>query len=472
MARARSLRTDNTWPGFVDALATLLLVIMFLLVVFMLAHFFQSQALTGRDAQVQRLNARVNALTEQLAMERAEVADLQRNVARISSSLLAANQERDELALQVRTQSERADAGAEALVDANREIEIGRETVTARLGEIERLNRDLAALRELRDELETEVGMLALALDDAAGEADRLNAVLSVAEAEEARREEALAAALLNLTQVRDRASELGARLSSEQERTALAQLELEDRDLRLAEVQNLYNVAAAQIDVAEAELTEEQRNAAAARSQIVLLNEQLAALRLQLLSLQGALDAAEARDEEQQVVIETLGQRLNVALAQRVEELSRFRSEFFGRLRDVLDQRQDIRIEGDRFIFQSEVLFAVGEAELGAPGQAQLAQLADTLLEISEEIPEDIGWVLRVDGHTDSRPINTPQFPSNWELSTARAVSVVTFLIGQGVPAQRLAATGFGEFQPIDPRDLEAAYQSNRRIELKLTER
>jgi chemotaxis protein MotB len=194
--------------------------------------------------------------------------------------------------------------------------------------------------------------------------------------------------------------------------------------------------------------------------------------MRQQLAQIQAALNAADERDVEQQVVIENLGARLNVALAQRVEELSTYRSEFFGRLVELLGNRSDIRVVGDRFVFQSEVLFTVGQVELGEDGKIELTTLADALLEISANIPEEINWVLRVDGHTDTQPINTPLFPSNWELSTARAISVVKFLIEQGVPEDRLAATGFGEFQPIDATPDEVGYRRNRRIEMKLTER
>ena len=201
-------------------------------------------------------------------------------------------------------------------------------------------------------------------------------------------------------------------------------------------------------------------------------MNRQIAALRLQLARIAEALEASEAEAKEQQIQIADLGKRLNVALASKVQELARYRSEFFGRLRNVLGDRPDILVVGDRFVFQSEVLFATGSAELGGEGQQQLARLAATLNQIATEIPADINWVLRVDGHTDRRPINTPQYASNWELSTARAISVVRFLIAQDVPPERLAATGFGEFQPLDPRDDEIAYRRNRRIELKLTQR
>ena len=231
-------------------------------------------------------------------------------------------------------------------------------------------------------------------------------------------------------------------------------------------------DVAAAGLAVAEEDLEAERNLSQEARSQVAILNQQILALRNQLSQIQRALNAADDRDAEQQVVIENLGARLNVALAQRVEELSTYRSEFFSRLVELLGNRSDIRVVGDRFVFQSEVLFTVGQVELGDEGKIELNTLALALLEISANIPNDINWVLRVDGHTDSQPINTPLFPSNWELSTARAISVVKFLIEHGVPEDRLAATGFGEFQPIDTTRDEVGFRRNRRIEMKLTER
>jgi len=189
--------------------------------------------------------------------------------------------------------------------------------------------------------------------------------------------------------------------------------------------------------------------------------------------ALEEALDASEKRDKESQTRIADLGQRLNVALAQRVQELSRYRSEFFGRLRAILGNRPDIRIVGDRFVFQSEVFFDTGQATLLPEGKAELDKVAGALTDLDKQIPSEIAWVLRVDGHTDVRPIyNNPIFKSNWELSSARAISVVQYLVSLGVPAQRLVAAGFAEFQPLDPGNTEDAYRRNRRIELKLTER
>jgi chemotaxis protein MotB len=208
------------------------------------------------------------------------------------------------------------------------------------------------------------------------------------------------------------------------------------------------------------------------AQLRVELLNRQLLALRQQIARLSLALEASEAKSAEQDVQIVDLGKRLNAALASKVEELARYRSEFFGRLREVLGDRQDVQIVGDRFVFQSEVLFESGSAEIGEPGKVQLASFAQTLLEIAAKIPPEIDWILRVDGHTDNRPISTFQFKSNWELSTARAISVVRFLESEGVPSRRLVAAGFGEYQPLVQGTTEADYRRNRRIELKLDQR
>jgi chemotaxis protein MotB len=248
-----------------------------------------------------------------------------------------------------------------------------------------------------------------------------------------------------------------------------LAQLEatLAERDKALEHAQLAEALAlerGAEID--------QQRAALAARGDdLARLNQQVAALREQLARLNAALLASEAKVSAQQVELARLGERLNVALARQVEELQRYRSEFFGRLRKVLGNHPSIRVVGDRFMFQSELLFPTGEAALTPEGERHLAQLADTLIAVTRDIPRDIQWVLRVDGHTDRRPIRTPEFPSNWELSTARAISVVRFLIARGIPPQRLAAGGFGEFYPLDPADTPAAYARNRRIEIKLTQ-
>lgn len=201
-------------------------------------------------------------------------------------------------------------------------------------------------------------------------------------------------------------------------------------------------------------------------------LSLQLEELHSQLAAIQEALDASEQRSKDQDVTVETLRTQLNAALAEKVQELRQYRSEFFGRLRAVLGERDDIRIVGDRFVFQSEVLFPTASATLQPEGEATLRKIAETLVALSKEIPKEVDWILRVDGHTDRRPINTAQFRSNWELSSARAISVVNFLIDQGVPPERLAAAGFGSFQPIETGDDDASLDRNRRIELKLDQR
>jgi chemotaxis protein MotB len=219
-------------------------------------------------------------------------------------------------------------------------------------------------------------------------------------------------------------------------------------------------------------QLDAERRLTTRALAQVEVLNQQIAALRRQLAALETALEASESKDRESQARLADLGQRLNIALAQRVQELSRYRSDFFGRLRTILGNRPDVRIVGDRFVFQSEVFFDTGQAVLRPEGRAELDKLATALTELEKQIPSEIAWVLRVDGHTDIRPTTGATFRTNWDLSAARAISVVQYMIARGISPQRLVAAGFGEFQPIDPDRTEEAFSRNRRIELKLTER
>jgi chemotaxis protein MotB len=222
------------------------------------------------------------------------------------------------------------------------------------------------------------------------------------------------------------------------------------------------------QLTQSQAETDEQKRLRAESELQIEMLNAQLLLLRQQLARLVTALDASEAKAKADDVQIVDLGKRLNEALANKVEELARYRSEFFGKLREVLGNRPDIQIVGDRFIFQSEVLFDTRSAEIGDEGKHQLAAFADTLKNIAARIPPDIDWILRVDGHTDKRPYQA----GNWELSTERAIAVVRFLIDQGIPPNRLVAAGFAEFRPLVQGDNDDAYRHNRRIELKLDQR
>ncbi|WP_119421225.1 peptidoglycan -binding protein [Desertibaculum subflavum] len=424
MARGRSIRpASEPWPGYVDVLSTLLLVIVFLLVVFAIAQFVLSQVLSGRDEALARLNQQVAELAEMLSLEKRTTVELRANLAELSATLQQATSARDELALRIDALTRRAE-GAEA------EARRSEGEIKVQLAEVERLKRDIEALRKVKETLEADVAAKA-------GE----------------------------ITQLRDRSKELEARLAAEAERTALAQKELEARETRLSELQALY--------LGKQEEAESQKQLTTeAQAQVAVLNQQILALRQQLARLEQALQVAEVKDKEAQAQIADLGKRLNLALAQKVEELSRYRSEFFGRLREILGDRRDITIVGDRFVFQSEVLFDQGSAELSDGAKEQLRKLARALLEIAGRIPKDVPWILRVDGHTDVIPIRTAQFPSNWELSVARAIAVTRFLEAQGVPSGHLAATGFAEYQPLDSGRDEIAFRRNRRIELRLTDR
>lgn len=342
MALARGRRTTsefNYWPGFVDALSTLVLSIVFLLSVFLVVQFFLSQEVSGKDKALEQLNAKIAQLNDLLSLEKLGSLNLNDQLSQLRAGLASAEAD--------------------------------------------------------RDRIKGQYDSLAGKGSDTAG-----------------------------------RTNELNKALDSEKQTTARA------------------------------------------LAQVELLNQQITALRRQLAALEDALDASEKSGKESQTRIADLGQRLNVALAQRVQELSRYRSEFFGRLRAILGNRPDVRIVGDRFVFQSEVFFDTGQAVLLPEGRTELDKVAAALLDVSKQIPEEIAWVIRVDGHTDIRPINSPLFKSNWELSSARAISVVQYLVSLGVPAQRLVAAGFAEFQPLDTAQTEEAYRRNRRIELKLTER
>jgi len=329
----------NYWPGFVDALSTLILSIIFILTVFVVVQFYLQQEVAGKDTALSKLNAQVAELTEMLSMEKAGKASVEDQLAQLRATLATTQSERDKF-------------------------------------------------KELADS--------------------------------------ASAAA----TQAQGKVSELSGQVEGE------------------------------------------KKISADALAQVETLNQQIAALRRQLAAIEQALDASEQKDKDAQARIADLGQRLNLAMAQKVQELNKYRSDFFGKLRDILGNRTDMRIVGDRFVLQSEVFFDSSKADLKPEGDAELDKVASALTELEKQIPADIPWVLRVDGHTDVRPINSPQFKSNWDLSTARAIAVVKYLIGKGVEPTRLMAAGFGEFQPIDTGKTDDAYKRNRRIEFKLTER
>jgi chemotaxis protein MotB len=341
MALARTRRGDsgmNYWPGFVDALSTLILSIIFLLTIFVVVQFYLQQEVQGKNSALQRLNAQIGQLTEMLSMEKIGKANLEKQLGQLQASLATAQSNRDKF-------------------------------------------------KGLYESAATEAAAAQGKVSDIAGQ------------------------------------------------------------------------------------LEGEKETSAKALSQVEVLNQQLAALRQQLAALETALDVTNKKDKESQQHITDLGQRLNVALAQNIQDLSRYRSDFFGKLRDILGNRPDMRIVGDRFVLQSEVFFDSGKADLKPEGRGDLDKVGAALAGLEEQIPADIPWVLRVDGHTDVRPI-MGQFKSNWDLSAARAISVVQYLIARGVKPNRLVAAGFGEFQPIDTSTTEDAYGRNRRIELKLTER
>jgi chemotaxis protein MotB len=229
---------------------------------------------------------------------------------------------------------------------------------------------------------------------------------------------------------------------------------------------------AQARISALSVDLENQKEISSEALAKVDLLNQQLLSLRRQIAALNEALEASEAKEKESQTRIKNLGARLNAALARQVQELQRYRSDFFGRLRALLKNRKDIKVVGDRFVFESEVLFPSGSEQLTPEGLAAMDQLAAAIIELEREIPKEINWALQVDGHTDIRPISSSRFPSNWELSTARAISVVRYLVSRGVDPTRLVAAGYGEFRPLTTGTDEASLQQNRRIELKLTNR
>ena len=475
LGRTGGRRSINIWPGFVDALATLLLVVIFVLMVFMIAQYFLSVALSGRDLALQQLREEVSSLANLLSLERADNAELRINVAQLSAELQTSIEARDALSNQLATLSDER----ESLLSQIASLMTERDDLSSRVSELDderaSLAAQLAALVgrvEAAEEKEAEAARLAAELAEAykAINADREKVETLIAEIAilESLRDEVTAkllAAEQVLEEQRDLSDDQKAKLLAAQQRAA-------ERDERLKQLSLRLTQAEESAVSAQERAANQTKLSDAAQRKVDLLNRQIASLREQLARLNDILDATDAQNKEQQVQIADLGRRLNIALASKVQELARYRSEFFGRLRQVLGEHPDIQIVGDRFVFQSEVLFETGSAELGAEGQTQMARLARTLLDISRDIPAGLDWVLRVDGHTDNRPIRTTQFPSNWELSSARAISVVKFLIGQGLPPNRVAATGFGEFQPIDTDEDEIAYRRNRRIELKLTQR
>ena len=472
LGRGGSRRSINIWPGFVDGLATLLLVVIFVLMVFMVAQFFLSIALTGKDEALTRLESEISQLADLLALERSANTELRINVEQLSAELQSSLASRESLSGQLAVLAEERESLANQLAALADERDRLAALVTEEQQERERLSGLLGSSEQSLEESRGALQQSQQALAERQSELDearnRLNTALARLEVEQQRLDEALAAIAAGKAELEDAYTTIDA--DKETIEAQLAELAIL-KSLRDDLIERLQS-SEGSLEGERQALAEQRELSAEAQLQLTLLNRQLAALREQLARVSEALELSEAQSAEQEVQIADLGKRLNVALASKVQELARYRSEFFGRLREILGDRQDIRIVGDRFVFQSEILFASGSATIAQEGRPQLARLASTLKEIAAEIPGDLEWVLRVDGHTDRQPISTFAFPSNWELSTARAVSVVKFLVEQGIPAQRLAATGFGEFQPLDTGGDEISYRRNRRIEFKLTER
>lgn len=407
---------DYTWPGYVDALTTLLMVLIFLLSIFSVAQFTLSTVLNNRESAIDTLNRQIADIASQLSLEKRSAEDLQKDVMRLTL-----------LSRQLQAERERL----------NVDLAGQRKTAEELRAERERLMTDLTAQRKSVETLRTDLAAQRKTTDEATAERDRLSAML------------------------RDATREVETKTTDMQKEIERQRLEL----TRLA-----ASLAAANNEKGKlfADLTEEQKQTAEQKAAAIRLTTEVAALKDELARLGSLLDAADAKAKQQQAQIVDLGQKLNRALASKVEELARYRSEFFGKLREALAGQRDVQIVGDRFVFQSEVLFPSGSAQLQPGGEKQLASVAQRLVEIASKIPKDINWVLQVDGHTDNKPIKSPQFPSNWELSTARAIAVVKFLHDQGIPNENLVAAGYGEFQPLSTTDTAR----NRRIELKLTNR
>ncbi len=419
----RSPREFNVWPGYVDALSALLMVVIFLVLIFSIAQFLLSQVLSGQESELALLQRKVNELTSQLGLEDRHNRELAATISELSftvGSLTEAKALLDDTVAQM-------SAGARH----------DQAQIEQQLLMIGSLQEDIDALRQLRRELEDRVGGMTVSLQSSQAEIGML----------------------------RDRSKALEARMADSQERTRLAQQAIQHKEIRIQALSAL-------IGEQEQALAEERRLSASARAQVAQLNRSIAALKARLEQVSQALDLAHGESAIKDTEIKDLGKRLNLALARRINDLEAYRSEFFGRLRRVLGDNPLIRIEGDRFVFQAELLFSTGSAELGQEGIHHLTQLAATLNELVIRIPTEIDWILRIDGHTDRVPVTSGRFPSNWELSTARAVSVVRFLSSQGIPETHMAAAGFSKFHPLDPADTPAAYRKNRRIEIKLTAR
>ena len=449
------------------------------------------------DAQTEaaRLSAArrqaLDALVADLQAKNAEAAqaqtDLTNQVTNLESRL--SDEEKNRLleaaaAEALRDRLKNADAELTAMTLSLEEQRRKAEETLAMLAAAQTASEDLdvqlaAALLD-RDTTRQALNITQSGLGEKDAEIAKLKKQLAAALAAQQAAEQNASTEALDADQVRKQlTAALAAKLAAEQ--SATEQLsKAEERAALLAQTRN--------------ELADQAELTTKAQKQQALLNQQIAALRQQLSGLQGLLDDAQARDTAADVQLQSLGKNLNIALARaaaeerkrrkleeernalleaQTEDLQKYRSEFFGKLRDVLGTQEGVRIDGDRFVFSSEVLFAPGRATLSEKGKLEIAKVVGILSNVLNDIPDNIDWVLRVDGHTDNVPISGGRFADNWELSQARALSVVRYMIDHlDMPPDRLSANGFGEFQPINPADTPQARAQNRRIELKFTEK
>jgi chemotaxis protein MotB len=400
--RRRQSNGLDAWPGYVDALSTLLMVTIFVLLVFVLAQGLLSVTLTSKDKALAKLNQEIAQLTDMLSLEQGHTADLRSNVASLAHDLNAVTAARDTLAQQL--------SAAEATANSD--------------------STKLSALTATRDKLRAE-----------------------------------LADSGVQATSASARLADLQSALTQATAATAAAQVQLQQNQADLARQKAATAAGSTALDQ-QKDLT------ASAQAEIELLRQQMAQLRDQLAAISAALQLQVSQGRDKDAQIADLGRKLNLALAAKVQELQRYRSDFFGKLRDVLKNQPDIRIVGDRFVFQSDVLFPVNSADMTGGGQGQIDKIASAIRGIAKEIPPGLSWMLRVDGHADSQPITSGPYKDNWQLSAARAISVVQLLILDGVPPNHLAATAFADTQPIDTGTTPDAFARNRRIEFRLTDR
>ncbi len=476
----------DAWPGYVDALSTLLMVIIFVLLVFVLAQGFLGAALSSRDQALEQLNRQVAELSELLNLERVQATELRSTLGRTVQELRETAATRDRLALDLRA-AELARTQLTSERDASRAEQ---DRATARIGELELAARSTAQRLAGLEARLTDANSRAERIgDEAARTMARLTEATRALEAERAARSTAEARAaevLRNLAEAQRQLEAMRAELAELNRTVRADRATIEMRLADLARLSEQIRALTALRDRMEAELRQQgaarqtaetatqeaTRLGDSARAQVALLSRQIEELQNQLSRISAALDLAETQGRDKDVQIANLGQRLNAALAAQVETLQRYRSDFFGKLREVLGNRPEIRVVGDRFVFQSEVLFPPGSAELSEAGQVQIRRVGGVLRDISRRIPGDVNWVLRVDGHADRTPISNQRFASNWELSAARSIAVSRLLVQEGLPANRVAATAFGANQPLDTGDGAEAFARNRRIEFRLTDR